>query len=174
MLSVEDIFCSLLAQTFGYRERDLYTHSPLEFAHGEWQLQFCTRRENTFSEFGPSKGERAHRYCAYCNSVKSLLIYVVFQKWRSFIYATSASSFDKNNYQKLHAISWSAIIFQAENATPLFYVFMYLRWWLREHLHLCVGPNIVQATWLLLHSSTSLVRNTSTMSLTQITEQNWF
>ena len=42
--------------------------------------QFCTRRENTFSEFGPSRGERVHKYYAYCNPVQSLLIYVVFPK----------------------------------------------------------------------------------------------
>ena len=82
---VEDIFCFLLAQTFGYREmnfqcRVLYTQSPLESAHGQTQLQFCTRSENTFSKFGPSKGHRVHKYYAYCNSVKSLLIYVVFQE----------------------------------------------------------------------------------------------
>ena len=56
----------------------LYTHSPLESAHGQRQLQFCTRSGNPFSEFDPSRGERIHKYYAYCNSVKSLLIYVVF------------------------------------------------------------------------------------------------
>ena len=47
-------FFTLLAQTFGYLEMDfechiLYTYSPLESAHGQCQLQFCTRRENTFA-----------------------------------------------------------------------------------------------------------------------------
>ena len=89
---VEDIFCSLLAQTFGYRKRNfqchvLYTHSLLQSPHGQNQLQFCTRRENTFSESGPSTGECVRKCYAYCNSVKSLLIYVVFQKFfKSILY----------------------------------------------------------------------------------------
>ena len=70
----------------------LYTHSHLESEHGQSQFQFYTRIKNTlavtdcieafntFSEFGPSKGHRIHKYYAYCNSAKSLLKYVVFQK----------------------------------------------------------------------------------------------
>ena len=68
-IPVEDRFledCSLLAQTFEYREMNfqchvLCTHSPLESAHGQSQWQFCTQRENTFSEFDPSKGHRVHK-----------------------------------------------------------------------------------------------------------------
>ena len=46
-------------------------------------------------------------------------MYVVFQKWRSFTFATSAPSFDKNNRHTSHTVSRSAIIFQAENAAPV-------------------------------------------------------
>ena len=43
----------------------------------------------------------------------------VFQKWRSFAFATSAPSFDKNNYHITHTVSRSAIIFQTQKATPM-------------------------------------------------------
>ena len=49
--------------------------------------------------------------------MKSLWIYVAFQKWRSFIFATSAPSFDKNNNHKTHKVFRSTIIFQTEIRT---------------------------------------------------------
>ena len=65
---------------------------------------------------GPSKGHRVRKYYAYCKSVKFLLIYVVFQNVKIIYCATSASSFEKNNYHKLHTLSRSAII---EKAAPM-------------------------------------------------------
>ena len=76
-----------------------------------------TLEAKTRSEFGPSRGERVHKYYAYCNSVKSLLITVAFLKGRWFIFATSASSFDKNNRHTTHTVSRNAIIFQAEKTS---------------------------------------------------------
>ena len=58
------------------------------------------------------------RGIVYTNSTHNVIplsqICVVFQKWRSFVFGTSAPSFDKNNYHITHTVSRSAIIFQAE------------------------------------------------------------
>ena len=64
---------------------------------------------------GPSKRHRVHKYYACCNSVVFVNIRC-FPKIKISYFATSASSFDKNNYHKLHTVSRSAIIFRAENA----------------------------------------------------------
>ena len=48
---------------------------------------FCSGTDDSYSLYathltrsGPNKVHRVHKYYAYCNSVKSLLIYAVFQK----------------------------------------------------------------------------------------------
>ena len=102
----------------------LYTHSPLESTHGQRQLQFVLEAFNTFSEFGPSRGERVHKYYAYCNSIKFLLIYVVFSKVKIIYFAISAPSFDKNNRHTTHTVSRSAIIFQTKKAAPVFLTYI--------------------------------------------------
>ena len=70
------------------------------------------------TEFGPVSNKHVHKYYAYCNSVTSLLIYVVFLKMEIIYFAISAPSFDKNNNHKSHTVSRSVIIFQAETTAP--------------------------------------------------------
>ena len=81
------------------------------------QSQFVLEAFNTFPEFGPSKGHRVHKYYAYYNSVKFLLIYVVFTK-EKIIY------FCKNQCISTRTIitNRSAIIFQAEKAAPIIFI----------------------------------------------------
>ena len=61
----------ILRYSFGFQCHVLYNHfSPSVLARG--QLQFVLETFNTFSEFGPSKEHRLHKYYAYCNSVNTL------------------------------------------------------------------------------------------------------
>ena len=65
------------------------------------------------SQFGPSRGERVHKYCAYCSSVKSLLTYIVFQLYLQPAHLRST---------RTHTASRSAIMFLAEKAAPPFFL----------------------------------------------------
>ena len=42
-----------------------------------------------------------------------------FSKSEDHLFATTPSSFDKNNYLKLHTVSRSAIMFQADKGAPV-------------------------------------------------------
>ena len=70
-------FCSLLVQTFGYREMNFQCHvfirtrrlSPRTARHS---YSFVLDTFNTFGVLCPSKGHRVHKYYAKCNPMKSL------------------------------------------------------------------------------------------------------
>ena len=59
----------------------------------------------------------AHKQHAFVISIKVFVNVCCFKKWRSFICATGAPSFDKNNHHAMHTVSRSVILFQAEIRT---------------------------------------------------------
>ena len=78
----------------------------------------------------------SHNQHAYATSVKVFVNIRCFKKWRSFICAISAPSFDKNNHYTTCTVSQSAIMFQAKirvrflavTSSEVRYSFIKLNW----------------------------------------------
>ena len=97
LFSMKTFFVPCLHEHFGYREMNFQCHAFTARPRARAEVVAVLRstrkhvRSNNLyathlTRSGPNKGHRVYQYYAYCNYVKSLLIYVIFQKWRSFIF----------------------------------------------------------------------------------------